>query len=212
MHTPAARDPLCRFAGRACAACCWGEGVSYPALCARLRRQTGAFARRFAGRSPPGWWDLFLHELTVRGAADVFWGVLLLVPLLGDQLRPVLARRLTCAFLGYEDERRERVGCLLHPSRWEGKDVRRGTFALLSGIGCGHPDWYCLAAHFFAAAPPHERRRFEDQSRGLGWYAYSRLASRFRPARLTQRRQSLSQISTMTSASQPPSVRSTRRP
>jgi hypothetical protein len=194
--------PLCRFDGHTCAACCWGGAVSYPSLRGRLRRQTRAFARHFAGRQRPGRLDLLLHELNVRGAADVFWALLLLLPLVGDLLRPVLSRHLTCAFLGYEDERRERVGCMLHPSRWEGRDVRgRSAFALLCGIGCGSPDWYCLAAHFFDVATARERRRLAQQGRSLSWYTYSRLASRYRP-----------QMSTITSASQPSASCSTRRP
>jgi hypothetical protein len=212
MASRSGLPPLCRFAGHTCAACCWGEEVSYSALDARLRRQTGVFARRFAGRARPGRLDLLLYELDVRGAADVFWGMLLLLPLLGDLLRPILLRRLTCAFLGYEDGRRERVGCMLHPSRWAGRDARpHSAFALLRGIGCGAPDWYCLAAHFFAAAPVRERRRLERRSRTLNWYAYSRAASRYHPARPADEPGG-PQMSTMTSASQPSLSGSTRRP
>lgn len=213
MHAPSSLPSLCRFAGHTCAACCWGEEVPYAALDARLRRQTRVFAQHFAGRSPPSRLDLLLYELDVRGAADVFWGMLLLLPLLGDLLRPFLSRRLTCAFLGYEDDRRERVGCMLHPSRWAGRDARpRSAFALLRGIGCGAPDWYCLAAHFFAAAPMRERHRLEHGSRALSWYAYSRMAPRYRPARPADEPASRLQISTITSASQPSPSGSTRSP
>jgi hypothetical protein len=132
---------------------------------------------------------LLCYELSVRGIADLFWSMLLLVPLLGDLLRPWLSRRLICAFLGYEDEKEQRVGCLLHPSRWVGNDVRqRSAFALLKGVGCGAPSWHCLAAHFFAAAPRHERQRLQQVSHGLDWYAYSLLASRYRPLHSSDQR------------------------
>lgn len=176
--------PLCRFAGHTCAACCWGEKVSYPSLRARLRRQSRVFARWFAGRSRLHRWELLRYELSVRGITDLFWGMLLLFPVLGDLLRPWLSQRVVCAFLGYEDEAGQRVGCLLHPSRWDGADVRqRSAFGLLKGVGCGAPSWHCLAAHFFAAAPRHERQRLQHASHGMDWYAYSLLASRYRPSR-----------------------------
>jgi hypothetical protein len=179
----AAGIPLCRFAGQTCAACCWGERVSRAALSARLRRQSRVFARCFSDRNPPNRLDLLCYELKIRGAIDLFWGLLLLLPLVSDLLRPFLSRHLTCAFLGYEDERRGRVGCLLHPKRWGGRDIRpQAAFGLLRGIGCGSPEWYCLAAHFFAAASPRERQLLERQGRSLDWYSYSRLASRYRPA------------------------------
>jgi len=203
MHTLSPLPVLCRFAGHTCAACCWGEKVSYPALRSRLRRQTRVFAQHFAGRSRPSWLNLILYEMSVRGAADLFWGILLWLPLLGDLLRPWLSRRLVCAFLGYEGSREESLACMLHPSRWMGEDARRrSAFALLRGIGCGSPDWYCLAAHFFAAASGSERWHLERQSRGLGWHAYSRLASHYRPIHLAPGANGL-QISTITSANQP---------
>jgi hypothetical protein len=176
--------PLCRFAGHTCAACCWGEQVAYPTLRTRLRRQAALFACRFRGASRPGRWDLLLYELSVRGAADLICAALLLVPILGDWLRPRLKKRLTCAFLGFEDSGHKHVGCLLHPTRWAGRDVRsQAAFALLPGFACGSPDYFCLAAHFFNVASWRDRVRFECRTRGLGWYAYSGAASTYRPGR-----------------------------
>src|SRR5262249_22430473 len=103
--------PLCRFAGQTCAACCWGAEVPYPSLRARLRRQGRVFARWFPDRSRLGRLTLLLYELRVHGIADLFWGVLLLLPGVGDVVRPWLSRHLICAFLGYEDEQGHRVGC-----------------------------------------------------------------------------------------------------
>jgi hypothetical protein len=183
MSERLALTPLCRFAGHTCAACCWGEKVSSATLRARLRRQSRVFRRCFEERSRLGRLELLRYELRVGGIVALFWAMVLLFPLLGDLVRPWLSRRLICAFLGYEDEKGERVGCLLHPSRWAGMDVRqRSAFALLKGVGCGLPSWQCLAAHFFAAASGKERRQLQQASRGLDWYAYSLLASRYRAA------------------------------
>lgn len=173
---------LCRFAGHTCAACCWGEKVSYPSLRARLRRQRRVFGCWFAAGSRLGRFELLLYELRVGGLVELFWAMVLLLPVVGDLLRPWLSRRLICAFLAYEDEQEQRVGCLLHPTRRGGIDVRQGSaFALLKGVGCGAPAWQCLAAHFFAAASRSERQRLHRASSGLDWYGYSLLASRYRP-------------------------------
>jgi hypothetical protein len=174
--------PLCRFGGHTCAACCWGEAVSPAALRSAVRRQTRLFRRRFPGRRLPGWGGLLLHELTARRGVDLLLGCLLLLPPLAAWLRPRLRRRLVCAFLGFERDGEERVGCLLHPSRWDGFDLRRpAAFRLLRGVSCGPPDWYCLAAHWFARATWQQRRDFADRTRALDWYAFSRAASRYGP-------------------------------
>ena len=175
--------PLCRFDGHTCAACCWGEAVRPGPLPAALRRQTRLF-RRFRQSRPPGPWQLLLHELTARRGLDLVLGGLLLLPFLGAWLRPWLRRRLVCAFLGFEGPGERRVGCLLHPSRWEGREVRpRAAFRLLRGFACGAPDWYCLAAHWFARATWEERRDFARHTRSLDWYGFSRAASAYQPPR-----------------------------
>jgi hypothetical protein len=172
--------PLCRFDGHTCAACCWGEAVRPAALRAALRRQTRLF--RQLGPSPPGRWELLRHELAARRGVDLLLGALLLLPVLGAWLRPWLRPRLVCAFLGFEDAAGRRVGCLLHPSRWAGREVRpRAAFRLLRGFACGEPDWYCLAAHWFARATWQERRDFARRTQSLGWYRFSRAASAYQP-------------------------------
>jgi hypothetical protein len=175
--------PLCRFDGHTCAACCWGEAVRPGALRAAFRRQTRLF-RRFGPTRPPGAWELLRHELAARRGADLLLAALLLVPFLGAWLRPWLRRRLVCAFLGYEDAGARRVGCLLHPSRWAGRDVRpQAAFRLLPGFACGAPDWYCLAAHWFARATWEERRDFGRRTQALDWYRFSLAASAYEPSR-----------------------------
>ena len=182
MRSEPVTAPLCRFAGHTCAACCWGENVSFPVLRARLLRQTRLFRTRFRTTSLPDRLRLLWYEMEARGGLDWLWAVLLWVPGLGDWLRPRLRKRMTCAFLGFEDEGEQRVGCLLHPTLWGGREVRtRVAFALLKGFGCGAPDYYCLAAHFFSAAPWQDQARFVRETAGLDWFHYSRAASRYRP-------------------------------
>jgi hypothetical protein len=174
--------PLCRFESHTCAACCWGEAVPPSRLRATLRRQTRLFRRWFPGPRLPGRVRFLLYELLVRRGLDLFWAVLLLLPGLGDWLRPRLKRRLTCAFLGFEDAGERRVGCLLHPSRWAGVEVRpRVAFGWLAGFACGSPDWYCVAAHWFARGGWEERRDLARRAAGLDWYEFSLLAAAYRP-------------------------------
>jgi hypothetical protein len=123
---------------------------------------------------------LFLHELAARRGLDLLLGALLLLPRLSDLLRPWLRQRMVCAFLGFEDAAEQRVGCLLHPSRWSEREVRpRVAFTLLRGFSCGSPDWYCLAAHWFARATWEERRTFAQATVGLDWFRFSRAAAGF---------------------------------
>ncbi len=152
-------------------------------LRARLVRQTRRFGRWFRPGLPPPRWRLALYEVTVRGGLDLLWAVLLRVPGLADWLRSRLRPGLSCAFLGYEDGARRRVGCLLHPTRWGGREFRaKAAFALLRGIGCGEPGYYCTAAHWFAGSTWQERREFSRRAAGLGWIEYSRAAAAYRRA------------------------------
>ena len=117
--------PLCRQDEHTCGCCCWGEEVRRPALEAQLGRQTRLFRSRFYPGRPPGRLELVCYEVAARRGLDLLLAVLLWVPVLGDWLRLRLKRHLVCAFLGFEDEGQRRIGCLLHPSRWQGRDVRR---------------------------------------------------------------------------------------
>jgi hypothetical protein len=182
VSPPGGLAPLCRYDGHSCGACCWGDAVRRPALEAHLRRNGRRFRRWFAAAGPPSPARLLGFELAARGGLDVLLAVLLVLPGIGDLLRPWLGPRLTCAFLGFEDDAGRRVGCLLHPQRWAGVDVRPvAAFRLLAGVGCGRPDFYCPAAHRFARATWQERRALARRAAGLDWYGFSRVAPQFRP-------------------------------
>lgn len=172
-----APEPLCRAGGKTCAGCCWGQDVRYESLRRRIRRQTRLFREIVAGKPSP--WRLFLFEQVVRRGSDVFWAVLVRILGLGDWLRTRLQRRMSCAFLGFEDSAETRVGCLLHPTRWGGVDRRRAAFVLLYPLGCGRPDFFCFAAWRFLRAPGGAKERFLRETASLDWFTYSRRVSRF---------------------------------
>jgi hypothetical protein len=124
------------------------------------------------------------YELVARRGVDLVWALLLWLPGVGDWLRPRLRGRMVCAFLGFEDAGERRVGCLLHPSRWQGREVRpAAAFALLRGFGCGSPDYYCLAAHWFARTTWERRRDFSARMAGMDWYEFSRAVASSIPPR-----------------------------
>jgi hypothetical protein len=173
---------LCRAGGHTCAACCHGPQVPRARLERQLARQTALFERLTSGRGVSRL-GLLLHELWARGLPGVVWGMLLLLPLVGECLAWWLRPRVVCAFLGFEDEGRTRVGCLIHPARQAGRDVRRqAAFALWRGFGCGAGDWQCPAARQFALADWRQRRDFARRTEGLDWAAYEEVAASFQLA------------------------------
>jgi hypothetical protein len=178
-----AEPVLCRLDSHTCAGCCWGEDLSRAALAARLRRQSALFRRWFSAERQPTPLSLACYEVVARGGLDLLLGLLLWIPLLEDVLRPWLRRRLTCAFLGFEDGAESRVGCLLHPTRWNGEERRPASaFRLLRGLGCGAPDHFCQAALLFRRARWEDRASFRRGCASLDWHGYSQAAMAFSPA------------------------------
>jgi hypothetical protein len=170
---------LCRAGGHTCAACCHGPRIPPARLERQLARHTALF-ERLTRQGGPTSSRLLLHELWARGVPGLVWGVLLLVPLLGECLAWWLRPRTVCAFLGFEDEARTRVGCLIHPARRDGRDVRRqAAFRLWRGFGCGVAHWLCQAGQRFALADWRRRRDFLRRADGLNWRAYEQHAQAF---------------------------------
>jgi hypothetical protein len=155
--------------------------VSREVLSGRLRRHRRLFhEQQPASRRPPGTLALLWHELRARHGADLLWAPLLWLPLVGPRIRAWLAADAVCAFAAFRDEAERQVGCLLHPIRWEGRDVRpRAAFRLLRGLGCGAPDYACSGAARFSRADKASRGRFLDETRSLDWFTYSAAAPAF---------------------------------
>ena len=65
----------------------------------------------------------------------------------GPRSRPIVG--FSCWALGYLDEKGRRIGCLLHPSRHGGRDLR-----FLTGYGDKCRREMCLAAQSFARLAP----------------------------------------------------------
>ena len=166
-------DALCRQDRHTCAACCFGEKVPRERLERRLRRQTALFCE-WIGQSGRLRWRPWRYELRVRPVVDLLWALLLMLPVVGNLLRPWLQKRSVCAFLGIEDDEESRVGCMLHPSRL-GVDLRqKAAFALWHGFGCGAGAYFCSSAWIFRRLPWRVRREFLRECEPLDWFEYSR--------------------------------------
>ena len=169
---------LCRLGASTCGACCYGELVTRASLEQRLKNHQRLFHVNPAGSpsSPPSRWRLLLHELRARRFADLILPLLLYLPWLKHYLRDRLQKYTVCAFLAFEDEGQRRVGCLLHPNRWNGNDVRQdAAYRLLPGFGCGSVDYVCQACDLYEIAPAAEKQRMSNDFQQLDWYDYGEL-------------------------------------
>jgi hypothetical protein len=127
---------------------------------------------------------LCLYEIAARGGLDLLLAPLLFLPGVGDLLRRWVEPHIICAFLAFEDDEHERIGCRLHPTRWHGREVRPETaFGLLKGIACGEPAFFCQAAYLFRHATWQEQQRFAEAAAGMDWFTYSEAALGYRPGR-----------------------------
>lgn len=160
---------------KTCGACCWGPSVSREGLARRLRRHRALFP----SSGLPGPVGLLRHELLARRGLDLLLAPLLWLPVLGSKLRSWFQGRVVCSFLAFLDDGETAVGCLLHPTRWDGAESRRGAFRLLAGVACGAPDYLCASAVRFSRETPLSRLRFQIATRRLDWFEYSLAASTY---------------------------------
>jgi hypothetical protein len=121
---------------------------------------------------------LLLHELLSRRGIDLILAPLLWIPLLSAWIRKRLVPHVVCAFVRFEGADNQQVGCALHPTRWNGVDVRHDVaFRLLRGFSCGSPDFLCAEAHRFATSlsqPSQEPYQIPQVSFVVpDWYDYS---------------------------------------
>lgn len=171
---------LCSLEERTCGACCWGSFMGRHELARHLRRHRRLSKGWRRGRQVPSRIRLIFHELRTRYGLSLFWGVLLKVPGVHRKLQSRLRERMVCPFVAFLDDEEALVGCLLHPTRWSGQDVRaERAFQLLAGFGCGTPEFLCSAAERYQLASDDEADRFDRKTRGLDWHAFATRVMRY---------------------------------
>ena len=166
---------LCRIDKHTCGACCWGAGIERSQLVRRLRRHRDLFRQIGAGRTLPGRCRLFLHEVLATRGINVLWAVQVRLPWFGIRRKKTIAQSIVCPFMGFDDDQEESVGCMIHPTRFEGRDVRSAVaFTLLPGISCGDPNYVCTGCTRFNDMPTHQAQVFLDVVSSQDWYDYTR--------------------------------------
>jgi hypothetical protein len=165
---------LCRYQGATCGACCWGKGVAKERLTAQLSRNRAVFDHYVAAAPQPSTWRLLVHELRASLGTHVVLAILLRLPVVRTVMRRWLADRLVCTFVAFEPNQSAGIGCLIHPSRHAGRDVRaQVAFRLLPGVECGRPSFRCKASVDLSHATEEMRSQALGPAAGVGWFDYS---------------------------------------
>lgn len=122
----------------------------------------------------PTRWSLFIYEIRSRRGLDILLALVLRLPVLGNRLRQKLSKKFICSFLAFDDDTDSKIGCLIHPSRMHGADLRQEVaFRLLKGLNCGASDFYCNSALLFDRASETEKLDFIEENKSADWYQYS---------------------------------------
>lgn len=165
---------LCRRSGQTCGACCSGVAVQREELTALLVTQRTSFLRWTKNGTKLNALRLFLHETSCRRGAHLLWALLLRLPKVRQTLKKRMSQTLTCCFLGFDDDRHESVGCMLHPTRFGGKDVRRANaFRFLPGIECSDPNFTCGGCRQFDDLHPDQKSAVAYALKSRDWFDYS---------------------------------------
>lgn len=171
---------LCRISSHTCGACCWGPGIERPQLVNRLRRQRKLFRHISSAKMIPGRCRWFLHEILATRGINLLWAIQMRLPWIGKRRKTSVAQSIVCPFMGFDDDQENSVGCMIHPTRFEGPDVRRTVaFALLPGISCGDAKYTCTGCTRFNEMPADQTQVFLDAVEEQDWYGYTRTVRAF---------------------------------
>ncbi len=125
----------CQSFRQGCCGCCVNMRWAPERLANYLAANTRAAEAAWGG-GRPRWRDLVRVHLARGGWRDHLLAVWL-VPLTFGASAWLWRRRYgSCCFAGYLDRAAGRVGCLIHPARTGGPDLRRHAFPLVPTLGC----------------------------------------------------------------------------
>ena len=173
-HSEFKEASLCRVNGKTCGACCWGVSVSQSELEVLLERHRTSFRFWTRGGTALSPLRLFLHETWCRRGQNIVWAVALRLPSVGQRLKQSLGQNLTCAFMGFDTSDQSAVGCMMHPARFGGRDVRQGAaFRFLPGVECGDPGYVCDGCSRVDALDETTRAAVVEAISSGDWYKYT---------------------------------------
>lgn len=82
--------------------------------------------------------------------------------------------------MGFDDDHENSVGCMIHPSRFNGRDARSAVaFALLPGISCGDPNYVCTGCTRVNDMPAEQTEVFLNVVQDQDWFEYTRTIRAF---------------------------------
>lgn len=105
-------------------------------LTAYLRANTVAATKLFGGHQRPGLFTLVRLHWRRWGWLDHLLCVWLAPLTLGFSAWLWHRYVGSCCFAGFIEEGSSRVGCLIHPVRWPGRDLRHHAFPLVPTLTC----------------------------------------------------------------------------
>jgi len=126
----------CQDFRQGCCGCCVNMKWPRDRILAYLRENTRVMAEIFPESGRPGMRELVKVHWRRGGVWDHLLMTLLVMPTFGLSATVWRWFRHSCCFAGFLDESSGRVGCLIHPERMPGPDLRRHAFPLVPTLGC----------------------------------------------------------------------------
>ena len=134
------REPLqplnCQSFRQGCCGCCVNMRWRSERIAAFLEANTRAAERCFPSGARLRMRDLVRVHMARSGWREHVLAVWLVPLTLGLSAWFWKRRYGSCCFAGYIDRSAGRVGCLIHPARVGGPDLRRHAFPLVPTLGC----------------------------------------------------------------------------
>ncbi|MEQ8189194.1 MAG: hypothetical protein ABRQ39_14570 [Candidatus Eremiobacterota bacterium] len=145
---------LCSLDNISCSGCCIDSKEDKEVLKTYVEENSIAFEKYFAGRECITFSDLEDYIFTREGA--------------------VISRtkefyRDNCSLAGYMDEKHSRTGCLIHPKRTGGMEIREGLWMLICA-----PYEKCYRDLLWKELPVKAKEDFIEQVKGLDWVDYAK--------------------------------------
>lgn len=126
----------CQSFCQGCVGCCVNMRWPDARVLRFLKRNTREAATVFPAQGRPS----FSHLVRLHWRRGGFWDHLLMfwlvIPTFGLSALVWRQRFASCCFAGYIEEESGRVGCLIHPLKVGGRDLRRHAFPLVPTASC----------------------------------------------------------------------------
>ncbi len=145
---------LCNVDNISCSGCCIDSKENKEVLKKYVEENSIAFAKYFTGRECVTFSDLEDYIFSREGAVT---------PYTKEFYRD------NCSLAGYMDGQHSRTGCLIHPKRTGGMEIREGLWMLICA-----PYEKCYRDLLWKELPQEGKEYFLAQVKGLDWIDYAK--------------------------------------